>query len=162
MIFHMPHIQKACALAIGIASVGIAHCQTPSAAVTFVNGDPVETGWVVLHSPVGGSYVYGRSTSPDDRKMPAFFIGRLVNDRYQFFTAEEENGLRKLKEIALLDAQKAERLAKQVSDAKKGAGLSGLKWPKVVVHQDGRVCVPDLAHSESLDWKNYLLCWGQE
>lgn len=103
---------------------------------------------------MGGEYAYGPSQADPRAATKPVMLGANKRTDFTFFTPDEEKALLELRNKQVR-AVVRDRLRQQ-----RGRHLSrrlNLDWPKVVV-TDTEICVPELASSESADWKNHLIC----
>jgi hypothetical protein len=123
----------------------------------FAQRPPYASGAAVLEPAAGGEYVHGRPLSDARVRTRAVLAMPPERQVYTFFSAEEEQAL-----LAYRDLQRA-RLSGQrvvVACAAHGRPHRGLDWPKVIVRA-GQTCVPELASSESADWREHLVCHAE-
>lgn len=103
----------------------------------------------------GGEYVYGEGVADGRREFPAMLLSGYTRHDYVLFSYEEESELRALKDQKLakfaLEKEAAERKAYL-------AKVSKYDWPKIVINGE-QVCVPELASSEAINWKDKLTCY---
>lgn len=112
------------------------------------------SGAAIIEPAYGGEYVVGLQ-QPDRRvrTMP-MLVGVPQRQTYVFFSVEEEQAL-----LNYRDQQLAARLKTQVVTSRKRHVRATAKfdWPKVVVRAD-EICVPELASSDAVDWRDHLVC----
>lgn len=107
-----------------------------------------------------GEYQYKTPPADSRKHGQAFAIGKPKRTDFVFFTDEEEETLWSILQSKIIAEQaEADRIAKAQKQARNG-GLK-LVWPRVVV-EGSQICVPELAHSDSNDWRDHLTCWDGE
>jgi hypothetical protein len=120
----------------------------------FVERAPYASGAAVVMPAVGGEYVHAQQ--PADLRTPTRPVLTSLPQRqaYVFFSAEEEEALLRYR------SQQLASMARERPAAVGGRHYlahARLDWPKVVVRA-GEICVPELAHSESPNWRDHLVC----
>jgi len=104
----------------------------------------------------GGEYLYKTPAGDGRAIVPAIFTGQVKRQVYQFFSAEEEKALIQYKAKQQAEIHKAKLAAYHIAGSSKKTP-ENLRWPRVIV-RDADICVPELASSESSDWKDHLIC----
>lgn len=139
--------------------------------VVFEHQAPLNGGSVVIQLPNDGQYVYRTQQAEDapaDRRV--FMIGRPTRQEFKFLSLAEQSALWRYREdrrIALAAERQAEaqaairaaavRPASALAPAAPTRSRSRIVWPRVVL-RDGEICVPRLAFSEAVDWRDHLTC----
>jgi hypothetical protein len=112
------------------------------------------SGAATIEPAAGGEYVYAAPTFDSRTRTRAVLIGSAQRQSYALFSAEEEEAL-----LHYRDQQLASQLKERVVVARvrhyRATGL--IDWPKVVVRAQ-EICVPALASSEALDWREHQVC----
>lgn len=106
----------------------------------------------------GGEYAYGKPETDGRVHTKPAMVGSSRRTDFSFFTPAEEQALLAMRDAQLRSAVK-ERLLQQ--RRRHAAKRPRLDWPKVVV-TESQICVPELANSDSVDWKSYLTCHPKE
>jgi len=112
------------------------------------------SGAAIIEPAFGGEYVVG-SQQPDRRvRTVPILLQAPQRQSYVFFSVEEEQAL-----LNYRDQQLAARLKTHVVASRKQHVLATARfdWPKVVVRA-GEICVPELASSDAVDWRDHLVC----
>lgn len=136
--------------------VGIALSPLAGAADShFANRGMMGSGAANVAPAVGGEYVYGSGAADSRPVTPALLFGAAPRNDYTFLTAAEEEALIKMRDSRRVDEVRRVLIA---SRAKYASRRPALQWPKVVLRA-GEICVPELASSEALDWKDHLTCY---
>ena len=115
------------------------------------------SGAAVYVNPYGGDYFYLPAVEDGRPLTPPILVSKPPRE-YEFFSVDEEDALTKLYDSEVAKRVKAHLLAQRRAYLAK---VSKYNWPKVVV-QGGEICVPELASSESDDWKSDLVCYEQK
>ena len=115
------------------------------------------SGAAIYVNPYGGDYFYLPMVNDGRPLTPPMLVSRPPRE-YEFFSAEEEEALTKLYDSEVSKRVKARLLAQRKAYLAK---VSKYNWPKVVV-EGNEICVPELASSESADWKSNLICYEQK
>lgn len=112
------------------------------------------SGAAIIEPAAGGEYIYAQQQVDARVRTRPVLISSPERQTYAFFSAEEEQAL-----LRYRDQQQASlRKQRLVAARKRHYRASGrLDWPKVIVRAD-EICVPELASSESLDWRDHLVC----
>lgn len=118
-------------------------------------------GWANVTMPGAGHYVYQSHVPVNSRPSVRFPIGKAPREDYVLFSAEEEAALDATlknleeQESARLVAEKPRRKVRRSSPKDRQPVRSPAA---LVVIRDGMVCVPEVAFSESADWRDHLVC----
>lgn len=139
-----------------LLAAGIALSPVAGAADShFANRAMIGSGAANVAPAVGGEYVYGPGAADSRPVTPALLIGAAPRNDYTFLTAAEEEAL-----IKMHDGRRADQVRRVLiaSRAKYAIKRPALQWPKVVL-RNNEICVPELASSEALDWKDHLTCY---
>jgi hypothetical protein len=120
----------------------------------FVERPRYGSGAATIEPAAGGEYVSGEQSSDARRTTAAVLVGPAERQVYVFFSNQEEQAL-----LNYRDQQLASQLRERVAASRQRHynATGNLRWPKVVVRADG-ICVPELASSEALDWRDHLVC----
>lgn len=112
------------------------------------------SGAAIVEPSAGGEYVYARQLADTRMRTRPLLTASPQRQTYVFFSAEEEQALLRYRDQQLAGLLK-ERL---VAARKRHYFATGtLDWPKVIARAD-EICVPELASSESADWRDHLVC----
>jgi hypothetical protein len=116
-------------------------------------------GGANIANAYGGVYVY-RALVPADGRLPSrALLGERTRTEFSLFSAEEEDALWHLRD-RLLHPAPPPAPRKHLAPRRSALDDPAL-WPKVVV-TGTKTCVPELAFSESTDWREHLVCWSTE
>jgi hypothetical protein len=125
-----------------------------AAPIGFAERAPYASGAAIVEPPAGGEYIHAPQLADARARTRPILTAPALRQTYVFFSTEEEQAL-----LRYRDQQLASLLQQRLVAARKRRdGASGrLDWPKVVVRAD-EICVPELASSESADWRDHLVC----
>jgi hypothetical protein len=143
-----------------LLTVGLVTAPLGSGSEThFSRSVPHGSGAANVAPANGGEYVYGGGTADARTKSAALLVGKPLRTDFSFISpAEEEAFVRMLGDRRAAEVRGALNLAR----AKVAAKRKELVWPKVVL-RGNEICVPELASSESVEWKEHLTCYrGKE
>lgn len=129
--------------------------QAVMAAEHFVFISEYSSGMGNVAPANGGQYIYGEGAPSYRKDSPAYLTAPVKRVTWQFFSPEEEAALLNLRDQKLAAKLRARELAERKAYL---AAVNKIDWPKVVVNGN-QVCVPELANSESTDWKDKLTCY---
>jgi hypothetical protein len=102
----------------------------------------------------GGTYLY--SPLKDHRPMTQpIVLERSKRIDYELFTAEEEKALMDMRDKQLRSQIREEQIRQRKAFM---ASVHRIDWPKVI-RRGNEICVPVLASSEAVDWKDHLTCY---
>lgn len=112
------------------------------------------SGAAIIEPAAGGEYVHAEQPADARVRTGPLLTTRPERQNYVFFSAEEEQAL-----LRYRDQQLASLLKQRLVAARKRhyRATGKLDWPKVIVRADA-ICVPDLASSESADWRDHVVC----
>ncbi len=125
-----------------------------AAPTSFAERGRYGSGAAIIEPAYGGEYVVGSPQA--DRRVRAMpmLVQAPQRQAYVFFSVEEEQAL-----LNYRDQQLAARLKTHVVASRKRhvRATASFDWPKVVVRTD-EICVPELASSDAVDWRDHLVC----
>lgn len=163
MSSHTPRHRVITCIALSLAAPFAASQVTPYSS-DFVRLDGYSFGWSTVASPQGGHYVF-QAVTPPTRPQVRFPIGKVQRDQFDLFSAEEEAAL--WATLRHLESEEADRELANVRAQKKQVRKRSVQAKAVaprakVVIRDGKVCVPEVAFSDSPDWRSHLVCTAKE
>lgn len=126
-------------------------CAVPT---SFAERSVYGSGAAIIEPAYGGEYVVGLP-QPDRRvKALPVIVQAPQRETYVFFSVEEERAL-----LTYRDQQMAARVMARVVASRKRhvRATANFDWPKVVVREE-EICVPELANSDAMDWRDHLVC----
>jgi hypothetical protein len=137
-----------------VALMSILSVHAMAAPTSFAERAPYASGAAVVQPAAGGEYIHAPATTDRRVRSAPLLVGTPERQIYTFFSAEEEMAL-----LAYRDRQLASRLKERVIVQRKRhyRATGNLTWPKVVVRSD-EICVPELASSDAVDWRDHLVC----
>ena len=124
------------------------YCEIYESVPTFFNGG------ANVQFPNGGTYFYSNEVPSPARPSTPVVMGAVKRTQWQFFAPDEEEALLQLKDKKLAELAKKKAIADRKAYLKQ---VSRYDWPKILL-KNGQLCVPELASSESKDWKDHLIC----
>lgn len=122
---------------------------------SYVEKSTFSSGAAMVMPFLGGEYVHGKDHGDGRAMVAPILTGAVPRESYVYFSAEEEAALAKFRDQELAKEVRQRVTLQRAKLVSKGFFL---RWPRVVV-RGAEICVPELVHSESVDWKDHLTCY---